>query len=113
MITIGNKEYTFQWTMPVWEKFEEKIGLVEEFDKIVMSPGRLKKICRMAAIMSIDQPVSEEKFFREMEPRDVRFLVDELRRTIRDGLKMETETGEDEVVDEVLEEIAKKETQAE
>lgn len=113
MIIIGNKEYTFQWTMSVWEKFEQKVGLVEEFDMIVSSAGRLRKICKMAAIMSIEQPVSEEMFFRELTPPDVRKLVDELRITIWDGLKMETEKGEDEVVDEVLEEIEKKETQAE
>lgn len=113
MIIIGNKEFEFQFTMPVWDKFEQKVGLVEEFDQIISSPGRLKKICRMAAIMSIEQPVSEEMFFRELTPADVRVLVNELRETIREGLKMETEKGEDEVVDEVLEEIEKKETQAE
>ena len=113
MVIIGNHEYEMQFTMPIWEKFEEKIGLVEDFNEIVSKPGRLRKICKMAALMSVEQPVSEEMFFREMEPSDVRMLVQELKRAIAEGLKMNTEKGEDEVVDEVLEEIEKKKTGAE
>jgi len=113
MIIIGNHEYHMQFTMPVWLKFEEKIGMVEEFDEIITKPGRLKKIALMAAIMSVEQPVSAETFLRDMEPKDVRHLVEELRNAIREGLRMEMEKGEDEVVDEVIEEIEKKETGAE
>ena len=112
MVIIGNHEYHMQFTMPIWEKYEKKFGIVEDFDVIVTRPGRLRKICEMAALMSVEQPLSDEMLFREMEPSDVRKLVDELRRAIREGLKMEVEEGEDEVVDEVLEEIQKKETGA-
>lgn len=113
MLIIGNHEYKLQFTMPVWENFEKKVGLVDDFDDIIGKPGRLRKIALMVAIMSVEQPVSEQRIFDDMEPRDVRVAVQEIRRAIGAGLKMETEKGEDEVVDEVLEEIAKKEAGAE
>ena len=112
MIIIGNHEYELQFTMPVWEKFEEKIGLVENFDEIFMQRGRLRKVPEIVAIMSIEQPVSVEKIWHDMVPSDVRNIVGEAREVIRQGLKMDTKAGEDEIVDEVLEEIEKKETQA-
>lgn len=112
MIIIGNHEYELQFTMPVWEKFEERIGLVDEFDTIMMTKGRLRKVAEMVALMSVEQPVSAERIFRDMEPADVRNIIGEVREVIREKLRMRVEKNEDRVVDEVLEEIEKKETQA-
>ena len=112
MIIIGNHEYELQFTMPVWEKFEERIGLVDEFDSIMMTKGRLRKVAEMVALMSVEQPVSAERIFRDMEPADVRNIIGEVREVIREKLRMHVEKNEDRVVDEVLEEIEKKETQA-
>lgn len=112
MITIGHKEYELQWTMPVWEQFEDQICLVDELDGVLNRKGRLHKIAHMVAIMSVEQPCATEKIFRDMEPSDVRVIVAEIRRVIQAGLKMKVKHGEDKVVDEVLEEIQKKEAQA-
>lgn len=109
---IGNHEINLKFDMPTWEKFEDKIGLIDDFEGIVSGKGRLRKIAMMVAIMNEDQPCSAEHIFSEMEPPDVRMAVREIRRTISAALKMQTEKGEDKVVDEVLEEIEKKETGA-
>lgn len=112
MIIIGNHEYELQFTMPIWDKIEDQICMVEQLDDMLMKKGRLHKIALLVAVMSIEQPVSAEKIFRDMEPSDVRPVVAEIRKVINKGLKMRTQQGEDKVVDEVLEEIEKKETQA-
>lgn len=112
MVTIGNHEYEFDFTMPVWEKFENEVCLIDDFDQMMNQKGRLRKIALAAAILSVEQPVSAEKLFRDMTPADVRVVVAEIRAAIRKGLKMEVKQGEDRVVDEVLEELEKKETQA-
>lgn len=111
MLTIGNHEYELQFTMPVWKKFEDEICLVDELDAVLNRRGRLEKIAHMVAIMSIDQPCAMEKIFRDMEPKDVRVIVQEIRQTISKALNMKVKKGEDEVVDEVLDEIEKKGTQ--
>ena len=112
MLEIGHKEYELQFTMPVWKEFEDKICLVDELDGILNRKGRLHKIAQMVAIMSVEQPCSTERVFRDMQPSDVRVIVAEIREVIRVALKMKVKQGEDKVVDEVLEEIEKKETQA-
>lgn len=112
MIILDNHEIELQFTTPVWEKIEEKIGLIDNFEELMSSKGRLRRIAEMVAIMNVQQPCSAEEIFRKMEPSDVRLIVAELRQVIRHGLKMDVKKGEDQVVDEVLEEIEKKETQA-
>ena len=112
MLTIGHKEYELQFTMPVWQEFEDKICLVDELDSVLNKRGRLMKIAQMVAIMSVEQPCATERIFRDMEPSDVRVVVAEIRNVIKAALKMKVAQNEDKVVDEVLEEIEKKETQA-
>ena len=112
MLTIGHKEYELQFTMPVWKEFEDKICLVDELDAVLNRRGRLEKIAQMVAIMSVDQPCATERVFRDMTPSDVRVIVAEIRGVIQEALKMKTNKGEDKIVDEVLEEIEKKGTQA-
>ena len=112
MIILDNHEIEVQFTMPIWEKIEEKVGLIDNFEEIMNSKGRLRKIAEMVAIMSVRQPCSAEEIFRAMEPGDVRTIVAELRRVIREALRMDEKKGEDGVVDEVLEEIEKKEARA-
>ena len=112
MITIGNHEYELEFTMPVWEKIENEVCLVDDFDAMMNTKGRLRKIAMMVAIMSVEQPVSAERIFRDMTPADVRAVVREIRAVMRKGLRMEVKSGEDQIVDEVLEELEKKETQA-
>lgn len=112
MITIGNHEYELQFTMPIWDKIEEQVCMVEQLDDTLMKKGRLHKIALLVAIMAVEQPVAAERIFRDMEPADVRPVVTEIRRVINKALKMRTQQGEDKVVDEVLEELEKKETQA-
>ena len=113
MISLGNHEIELQFTMPVWEKIEEQVGLIDDFDNIMNSRGRLRKVALMTAIMNVRQPCSAEEIYRLMEPSDVRIMVAEIRRVIGRGLKMNTKKDEDKVVDEVLEELEKKETRAE
>jgi len=112
MLTIGHKEYELQFTMPVWKEFEDQICLVDELDGVLNKKGRLIKIAQMVAIMSVEQPCATERIFRDMQPSDVRVIVAEIRNVIREALKMKVKQGEDKVVDEVLEEIQKKGTQA-
>ena len=113
MIIIGGKEYNLQFTMPVWERLENEICLVEEFDEVMMQKGRLKKAAKLVSIMSVEQPVKAEDIWSDMVPADVRNIIGEAREVIREGLKMKVQKDEDnKVVDVVLEEIEKKETGA-
>ena len=112
-LTIAQHEYELVFGMPEWLKFEDEIGMIEDFEDIVNRKGRLRIIPKMVAILSVEQPVSAEQILRDMEPEDVREAVFRLRRAIQVGLRMTVEKGdENEVVDEVLEEIEKKETGA-
>lgn len=113
MIIIGGKEYELQFTMPVWDKMENELCLVEEFDQTMAQKGRLRKVAKLVSIMSTTQ-VTAEEIWNSMEPADVRNIIGEAREIIREGLKMKVKTDEDEnkVVDAVLEEIEKKETGA-
>ena len=113
MIIIGGKEYELQFTMPVWDKMENELCMVEEFDMVMMQKGRLRKVAKLVSIMSTTQ-VTAEEIWNSMEPADVRNIIGEAREIIREGLKMKVKTDEDEnkVVDAVLEEIEKKETGA-
>ena len=113
MIIIGGKEYNLQFTMPVWNRLEEEICLVEEFDQVMMQKGRLRKAAKLVSIMSVEQPVDTEEIWNTMQPADVRNIIGEAREVIREGLKMKVKSDEDDkVVDVVLEEIEKKETGA-
>ena len=113
MIIIGGKEYNLQFTMPVWDRLESEICLVEEFDDVMMQKGRLKKAAKLVSIMSVEQPVKAEDIWNDMVPADVRNIIGEAREVIREGLKMKVQKDEDnKVVDVVLEEIEKKETGA-
>ena len=113
MIMIGGKEYNLQFTMPVWDRFENEICLVEEFDQVMTQKGRLKKIPKLVSIMSVE-PVTAEEVWEKMQPADVRNIIGEAREIIREGLKMKVTKDEDDnkVVDAVLEEIEKKGTGA-
>ena len=113
MIIIGGEEYNLQFTMPVWDRFENEICLVEEFDQVMTQKGRLKKIPKLVSIMSVE-PVTAEEVWEKMQPADVRNIIGEAREIIREGLKMKVTKDEDDnkVVDAVLEEIEKKGTGA-
>jgi len=113
MIIIGGKEYELQFTMPVWDKMENELCMVEEFDMVMMQKGRLRKAAKLVSIMSVE-PVKAEEIWEQMQPSDVRNIIGEAREVIRAALKMKVKTDEDEnkVVDAVLEEIEKKETGA-
>lgn len=113
MIIIGGKEYNLQFTMPVWKRFEDEICMVEELDSVMVQKGRLAKVPKIVAIMSVEQPVNAEEIWNAMQPSDVRNIIGEVREVIRDALRMKVEKDEDDkVVDVVLEEIEKKETGA-
>lgn len=112
-VTVGQHEYELYFGMPEWLKFEDEIGMIEEFDELTTSKGRLRRIAKMMAVLSVEQPVSAEKLLRDMEPKDVREVLFQIRRAINIGLDMQVKQGsENQVVDEVLEEIEKKETEA-
>lgn len=113
MIIIGGKEYELQFTMPVWDKMENELCMVEEFDMVMMQKGRLRKAAKLVSIMSVE-PVKAEEIWEQMQPSDVRNIIGEAREIIRAALKMKVKTDEDDnkVVDAVLEEIEKKETGA-
>lgn len=113
MIIIGGKEYELQFTMPVWDKMENELCMVEEFDMVMMQKGRLRKAAKLVSIMSVE-PVKADEIWEQMQPSDVRNIIGEAREVIRAALKMKVKTDEDDnkVVDAVLEEIEKKETGA-
>ena len=113
MIIIGGKEYELQFTMPVWDKMENELCMVEEFDMVMMQKGSLRKAAKLVSIMSVE-PVKAEEIWEQMQPSDVRNIIGEAREVIRAALKMKVKTDEDDnkVVDAVLEEIEKKETGA-
>lgn len=112
MIIIGGKEYELQFTMPVWDRMENELCLVEEFDQVMMQKGRLRKAAKLVSIMSTTE-VTAEEIWNSMQPADVRNIIGEAREIIREGLRMKVEKEEDnKVVDAVLEEIEKKGTGA-
>ena len=112
MIIIGGKEYNLQCTMAVWERLENEICMVEEFDEMMVQKGRLRKPGKLVSIMS-EEPVTAEEIWNAMQPSDVRNIIGEAREIIREGLKMKVKKDdEDKVVDVVLEEIEKKGTEA-
>ena len=113
MIIIGGKEYNLQFTMPVWDRLENEICMVEEFDQVMMQKGRLRKAAKLVSIMSVE-PVTAEEVWEKMQPYDVRNIIGEAREIIRERLKMKVTKDEDDnkVVDAVLEEIEKKGTGA-
>ena len=113
MIIIGGKEYNLQFTMPVWDRLENEICMVEEFDQVMMQKGRLRKAAKLVSIMSVE-PVTAEEVWEKMQPADVRNIIGEAREIIRERLKMKVTKDEDDnkVVDAVLEEIEKKGTGA-
>lgn len=112
MIIIGGKEYNLQFTMAVWERLENEICMVEEFDEMMVQKGRLRKTAKLVSIMS-EEPVTAEEIWNAMQPSDVRNIIGEAREIIREGLKMKVKKDdEDKVVDVVLEEIEKKGTEA-
>ena len=113
MIIIGGKEYNLQFTMQVWDRMENELCMVEEFDEVMMQKGRLRKVAKLVSIMSVE-PVDAEEIWKNMEPADVRNIIGEAREVIREKLKMKVKKDDEEnkVVDVVLEEIEKKETGA-
>ena len=112
MIIIGGKEYELQFTMPVWDRMENELCMMEEFDQVMMQKGRLRKVVKLVSIMSTTE-VTAEEIWNSMQPADVRNIIGEAREIIREGLKMKVEKEEDnKVVDAVLEDIEKKETGA-
>ena len=113
MIIIGGKEYNLQFTMQVWDRMENEICMVEEFDEVMMQKGRRRKVAKLVSIMSVEKADAEE-IWKAMEPADVRNIIGEAREVIREKLKMKVKKDDEEnkVVDAVLEEIEKKGTGA-
>ncbi len=113
MIIIGGKEYNLQFTMPVWDRMENEICMIEEFDEVMMQKGRLRKVAKLVSIMSVEKADAEE-IWKAMEPADVRNIIGEAREVIREKMKMKVKKDDEDnkVVDVVLEEIEKKETGA-
>ena len=60
MIIIGGKEYNLQFTMQVWDRMENEICMVEEFDEVMMQKGRLRKVAKLVSIMSVEKADAEE-----------------------------------------------------
>ena len=89
MIIIGGKEYNLQFTMPVWDRMENEICMIEEFDEVMMQKGRLRKVAKLVSIMSVEKADAEE-IWKAMEPADVRNIIGEAREVIRETLREES-----------------------
>ena len=116
--TVAGVTAEFEFDMTSWEEIEDKVGLLDDFDTLMESPGRLRNMRAVGSIMAAEgarlgkgseMPVEWMK--ENMRPGDVRRLGIAIRTAIADGMKMEHKNGEDQVVDAILAEIEKKEDQ--
>lgn len=117
-LTIADRSAELIFDMTSWEAMEEQVGVLDGFDELMTGKERLKNMRRCVAILSkegarlkrgAEMPADWLK--ENMSPGDVRKLGPAIRAAITAGMAMETSAteGGDQVVDEVLAEIEKKE----
>lgn len=101
----------FRFDMEIWAEIEEKFGLVDRVADRLESPGRIKLLPDIAAVMARDEAGeawTPERIRAAMRPRHVVPMVAAINAAIIRGFAMETaEENEGAVVDETLEELEK------
>lgn len=113
-ILINGKELKMQFTMPIWYRMEEEICCLDDLYTMMHSKGRLheENIPALAALMSGGTFTARE-IARDCTPADMRAIIDEISRIVAEAVTMKEKKDEDDDVhDEVLEELEKKDSKA-
>ena len=113
-ILIGEKEIKLKFTMPIWIQMEEQICTLDDLYTMMHSQERFHedKIPALIALMS-GGDVTPKEVLRECDVATMRALIDEIGKVAAEAMQMkEKKYDDDSVHDEVLEEIEKKEPQA-
>ena len=113
-ILINGKELKMQFTMPIWYRMEEEICCLDDLYTMMHSKERLheENIPALAALMSGGTFTARE-IARDCTPADMRAIIDEISRIVAEAVTMkERKDEDDDVHDEVLEELEKKDSKA-
>lgn len=114
-IMICGKEVKLKFTMPIWLQMEDEICLMDDLYTMMHSKGRFEedKIPKLVELMA-GGAVTAREVLDGSDPVTMRYLLDEIQRVIAKAVTMKEKKYEDDSVhDEVLEDIEKKEQQAE
>jgi hypothetical protein len=100
-------------TMEAWDSIEEQVAPLTELGDVLSGKKRLRAIGKMIYLLQTPPAaVSEEAIWAGMKPSYVRFATRAIWAAINKGMEMETAADdEDKVVDVVLEEIEKKDSE--
>ena len=113
-IVIAGKTIELRFTMPIWKRMEQEICTMEELYTMLHGAERFQedKLPYLICMMSGDV-ITPKVLLRECTPADMRALIDEVERVMATAVTMrEKKYDDDSVHDEVLEEIEKKDPQA-
>lgn len=114
ILNLHGNEIELRFTMSVWERLEDEICTLEEFQKRMQQKGRLRLIAQVAAILAQDaQPeITAEFIFNSMRPADLRTVSTAVMQAITNGLSMDEKADGENVRDAVLDEIESKKEKA-
>ena len=113
-VFIGKKELKLRFTMPIWFRMEDEICLMDDLYTMMHSKGRFNKdkIPALVEIMT-EGEITADEILKEEDPATFRALLEDIQAVIAKAMTMkEKKYDDDSVHDEVLEEIEKKEAQA-
>lgn len=94
--------------MPEWEKMEKEVCLYEDFGtKVVESPERTGKLCRLLSIL-MQGAMTPEEIHEKLTPALFMTVPMLIHRTFMKGMETENHENEGKIVDVTLQEIEKK-----
>lgn len=105
-VIIAGKTIRLTFSMRDWEKMEDEICTVEELDDALKKKGRIRTIYKLTALMAHDDVVTEEWLALNVQPHQMRPLIQQINQAIIKAMTRKENDGA--VHDAVLEEIEKK-----
>ena len=114
-LTIAGRTAELVFDMASWEEMEERVGTLDEIDRIMSGKERLRHYREVAEIFAAEgarlgrgEAMPADWLRDNLHPAQVRLVITAIKAAIGEGMKMETARGEGEAFDPVLAELEKK-----
>ena len=104
-IVIAGKTINLTFNMHDWERVEDEVCTLDELDSALTKKGRIKNIYKLVAILAHDEVITPEWLSLNVQPYQIKALVQEINTTIIKALNRKDDDNT--VHDTVLEEIQK------
>lgn len=114
--TVGKHSYNLVFDMASWMDLERTVCTLDKVDEVLTGPERITGALDIACVLAKEgnalgdgELIDKEWVLKHWVPKNCTRLFAAIQTAMSEGMRMEAADGEDQVVDEILMEIEKKE----